>query len=393
MINLDLPATCIIFALYSPLNEHGSMTSEEQLYMIGLTLVKGIGNVLARQLIQYFGSAKPVFTAKQHVLEKVPGIGEYTASKIKESESVALKRAEKELLFIEKNRISVYSMVDKQYPVRLRECQDAPVVFYYKGNADLHAKRIISVVGTRSATEYGRSLTESLIKDLSLSFPDIVIVSGLAYGIDICSHRSALKAGLPTIGVLAHGLDRIYPSLHRNTAAEMLKNGGLLTDFVSETNPDRENFLQRNRIIAGLADATIIVESAEKGGALVTADIAFSYGRDVYTFPGRVSDNFSRGCNRLVQTNKAGLITSAGDLISALCWDVTTKQSEQLDLPFEDKPDHPILSLLAEKGEFHINELAALMNLPVHHLTSMLFELELAGHIQAMPGGIYKLKV
>ncbi|MDR2233800.1 MAG: DNA-processing protein DprA [Tannerella sp.] len=368
------------------------MTSDDQLYMIGLTLVKGIGNVLARQLIQYFDGAKPVFSSPQRVLEKVPGIGEYTAVKIKESESAALKRAEKELLFIEKNKIDVYSIADERYPLRLSECHDAPIVFYYKGAADINAKRIISIVGTRNATEYGRSLTESLIKDLSQSFPDILIVSGLAYGIDICSHRCALKTGLPTVGVLAHGLDRIYPALHRNTAAEMLKNGGLLTDFMSETNPDRENFLQRNRIIAGLADATIIVESAEKGGALVTADIAFSYGRDVYTYPGRVTDKFSKGCNRLVQLNKAGLITSAHDLISAMCWDVAEKRPQQLDIPFTEKPDHPILTLLSEKGEFHINELAALMNLPVHHLSPMLFELELAGHIQALPGGMYKLK-
>ena len=368
------------------------MTHEDQLYLMGLTLLKGIGPVLARQLIQFFGCAKPVFTEKKHVLEKVSGIGEYTATNIIESKSDALKRAEKELLFIEKNNISLYTLPDPHYPARLRECQDAPIVFFFKGNGDLHAQRILSIVGTRSATEYGRSLIGTLLKDLSEIFPDVLIVSGLAYGIDICAHRNALKNKLPTVGVLAHGLDRLYPSLHRTTAVEMLRNGGLLTEFMSETNPDRENFLQRNRLIAGLADATIIVESADKGGALVTADIAFSYGRDVYTFPGRVSDNYSKGCNRLVQMNKAGLITSAHDLVNALCWDTAKKAPIQQELPFIETPDHPILSLLAEKGEFHINELSVLMNVPIHRLSPMLFELELAGHIKALPGGVYKMQ-
>ena len=367
------------------------MIHEEHIYLLGLTLIKGVGNVSARHLVEYFGSAKAVFTEKKHTLEQVPGIGEYIATNIRASESTALKRAEKEFLFIEKNKIAVYSIADEHYPVRLRECQDAPVVFYFKGNADLHASHIISIVGTRNATEYGRNLTDTLIKDLTKHFPDILIVSGLAYGIDICAHRCALKYEAPTIGVLAHGLDRIYPSLHRSVAVEMLHKGGLLTDFMSETNPDRENFLRRNRLIAGLADATIVVESAERGGALVTADIAFSYGRDVYTFPGRVADKFSTGCNRLVQMNKAGLITSANDLVTALGWDALKKEPKQMGISFVEKPDHPVISLLAQKGEFHINELAVLMKLPIHQLSPMLFELELAGHIKALPGGIYKL--
>ena len=369
------------------------MTSDEQVYLIALTLIKGVGNVLARQLIQFFGGAKAVFTEKKRMLENVPGIGEYTASKIKESEYEALKRAELEIPFIEKNKIIIYSILDEQYPIRLSECQDAPVVFYYRGNADLHASHILSIVGTRSATEYGRYLTESLIKDLSETLPGVLIVSGLAYGIDICAHRNALKHGLKTVGVLAHGLDRIYPALHRNTAAEMIRQGGLLTDFMSGTNPDRENFLQRNRLIAGLADATIVVESAEKGGALVTADIAFSYGRDVYAFPGRVADKYSTGCNRLIQMNKAGLIHSAHDLVLALCWDVkpVNPKPEQTKIPFEEKSDHPVLSLLAENKELQINDLSTILNLPIHQLSPMLFELEMKGYIKALPGGVYKM--
>jgi DNA processing protein len=267
-------------------------------------------------------------------------------------------------------------------------------VFYFKGDTDLNAPRILSIVGTRNATDYGRELTALLIKDLAETFPDLLIVSGLAYGIDVCAHRSALKNGLPTVGVLAHGLDRIYPATHRNTAVEMLKQGGLLTDFVSGTNPDRENFLQRNRLIAGLSDATIVVESADRGGALVTADIAFSYGREVYTFPGRVLDERSKGCNRLIQTNKAGLITSARDLILSLCWDTDAviNMPKQARLPFKDeKPEHPVLAILFEKGEVQINELAAMMQLPSHQLSPILFELEMAGQVKALPGGVYKL--
>jgi DNA processing protein len=365
---------------------------DERLYLIGLTLLKGVGDVLARHLLQYFGSAAEVFKVNRALLERSPGIGTYTAEQIDLSRTDALTRAEKELAFIDKNKITLYTITGDDYPKRLKECQDAPVVFYYKGAADLDSAKVISIVGTRRMTDYGRKLTETLILDLANIFPEMLIVSGLAYGIDVQAHRSALKYNLPTIGVLAHGFDRIYPAAHRNTAAEMLQRGGLLTDFMSGTNPDRENFLRRNRLIAGLADATIVVESAEKGGSLVTADIAFSYGRDVYTFPGRVTDVFSSGCNRLIQMNKAGLISSAKDLVMSLCWDTDVKSYDRQDLfSSAEKPDHPIIRMLQEKGEFHINRLAFEMDMPIHKLMPTLFELEMDGHIKAFPGGIYKL--
>ena len=367
------------------------MASDERLYLIGLTMLKGVGDVLSRHLLQYFGSAEEVFKVKRPLLEKVPGIGTYTAEQIEKARTDALTRAENELVFIEKNKIRLYSFTDDDYPARLKECQDAPVVFYYKGAADLSAAKIISVVGTRRVSDYGRKQTEDLIRDMSGMFPELLVISGLAYGVDVCAHRSALKYNLPTVGVLAHGLDRIYPAVHRNTAAEMIKNGGLLTDFMSGTNPDRENFLRRNRLIAGLADATIVVESAEKGGSLVTADIAFSYGRDVYAFPGRTTDEASIGCNRLIQMNKAGLISSAKDLVMSLCWDSDAKTVAQQLFLFPEKPDHPVIRLLMEKGEFHVNQLATEMNLPIHKLTPTLFELELEGHIKALPGGLYRL--
>jgi len=368
------------------------MTDDEKLYLIGLTDIKGVGDVLAHQLLLYFGSAKEVFKATRAMLEKTPGIGACTADKIEQARTTALQRAEKELAFIEKNRIILYAITDDNYPRRLKECVDAPVVFYYRGPADLNAAKIISIVGTRRMTDYGRKLTELFVKELADMFPKLVIVSGLAYGVDVCAHRQALRNSLPTVCVLAHGFDRIYPSAHRTVATELLDRGGILTEFMSGTNPDRENFLQRNRLIAGLADATIIVESAMKGGALVTADIAFSYGRDVFAFPGRTTDEFSLGCNRLIQMNKAGLISSAKDFVLSLCWDADTQPSAQPSLfSLAEKPDHPIIRLLQEQGEFHVNRLAIEMDTPVHKLTSMLFELEMEGHIKAFPGGIYKL--
>jgi len=368
------------------------MNDNERLFLIGLTGLKGVGDVLARQLLQYFGSAEEVFKASRLLLEKTPGIGAFTAEKIDSDRSEALKSAEKELLFIEKNKISLYAITSDDYPKRLKECQDAPVVFYYRGIADLNAAKIISIVGTRRMTDYGRKLTEQFVKQLAEMFPELVIVSGLAYGADVCAHRNALRNSLLTIGVLAHGFDRIYPAAHRTIATEMLTHGGLLTDFMSGTNPDRKNFLQRNRLIAGLADATVIIESAMKGGSLVTADIAFSYGRDVFAFPGRTTDEFSSGCNRLIQINKAGLINSAKDLVVSLCWDTGSASTAQPALfSFSEKPDHPIIRLLQEKGEFHVNRLAIEMDIPIHKLTSVLFELEMEGHIKAFPGGVYKL--
>lgn len=368
--------------------------TDKRIYQIGLTMINGVGDILARHLLQTLGDAEAVFSEKRQLLERIPGIGSTTAAEIKRLE--VLQRAEKELTFIEKNHISCYFLTDTNYPVRLRECPDAPVLFYFKGNANLDATRIISIVGTRNATEYGRELAESLIKDLAKVIPDLLVVSGLAYGIDICAHRNALRNQLPTVAVLAHGLDRIYPSGHRNTAVEMLGTGGLLTDFPSGTDPDRPNFLKRNRIVAGLSDCTIVVESAEKGGSLVTADIAFSYGRDVYSFPGRVGDSHSKGCNNLIRQNKAGLITSAEDLLSALCWDVrTTATPVQTELLFSDmdasaSEQNPVLALIRTRKEVHINELALALDMPVQQLSTLLFELEINGKIKALPGNVYK---
>lgn len=360
---------------------------------IGLTMINGIGDVLARHLLETLGSAEAVFAASPRLLEKIPGIGAKHIAEIRRPE--VLRLAEKEAAFVEKHRINTFFITEPDYPARLRECQDAPVLLYFKGNTNLNASRIISIVGTRKSTPYGRTLTETLIRDLSAIYPDLLIVSGLAYGIDIQAHRSALEANLPTVAVLAHGLDIIYPSTHRDTAKNMLERGGLLTDYPSGINPDRQNFVKRNRIVAGLSEATVVIESATKGGSLITADIAFSYGRDVLTFPGRTTDEQSKGCNTLIHQNKAALISSAEDLIAALCWENPRKPGKvpvQIPITFpEDSLYQKIVSHFHGEKEIHINELARLAEIPVYELSSILFDLEMEGVLKVLPGGMYRL--
>ena len=368
--------------------------TDKRIYQIGLTMINGVGDILARHLLQALGEAEAVFTEKQQLLGRIPGIGSNIAAEIKRPE--ILQRAEKELAFIEKNNISCYYLTDTDYPVRLRECPDAPILFYFKGNTNLDATRIISIVGTRNATEYGRELTESLIKDLAKVIPDLLVVSGLAYGIDICAHRNALYNRLPTVAVLAHGLDRIYPSCHRNTAVEMLESGGLLTDFPSGTEPDRPNFLRRNRIVAGISDCTIVVESAEKGGSLITAELAEGYHRDCFAFPGRINDEYSKGCNRLIRDNKASLLLSAEDLVQAMGWNIPTTSSEKVNVQrslFLDlsEEEQKIVSILEKQGNLQINSLVVEADIPVHKINAILFELEMKGVVRVLAGGMYQL--
>ena len=369
--------------------------NDSLLYTIALTMVNGVGGVLSRQLLNSLGDDKSIFQEKRQLLERIPGIGSILAAEIKNPE--VLRRAEQEIRFAEQEQIDILLWDDENYPARLRECPDAPLVLYYKGNGNLNTRHIISVVGTRHATHYGQETTARLIEDLAAAFPDTMVVSGLAYGIDICAHRQALACGLPTVAVLAHGLDRIYPFAHRHIANEMLAKGGLLTDFPSETNPDRPNFLKRNRIIAGLSEATLVIESAEKGGSLVTADIAFSYDREVFACPGRIHDLYSAGCNQLIRHNKAALLSSAQDLIEALGWQHEDKQRkpQQTELLFSesDSPEiQQVLQILQDQDEIHINQLTKLTGFPVQQLTNILFELEMDGRIRTLPGNMYKRK-
>ncbi|MDR3129646.1 MAG: DNA-processing protein DprA [Tannerellaceae bacterium] len=365
----------------------------KDLYKVGLTMVNGVGDAIARNLLTFFhGDAELIFQESQRHLEKVSGVGPSVAAAIRDPE--VLRMAEKELEFVAKNKIRIYFLTDDDYPQRLRECADHPILFYYKGIADLNAKHVISVVGTRSFTSYGRELTDRLVEDLAVRYPDLIIVSGLAYGIDIQAHRAALKHDLPTVAVLAHGLDRIYPSAHRDTAVEMLKQGGLLTEFPHDTTPEKSNFVKRNRIVAGLTEALIVVEAPQRSGSLITANLASSYGREVFSFPGRTTDSKSLGCNTLIRTNKAGMILSAEDLVSALSWDtsfVVIPPSEAPTLPFSDDDAGHLLALIHQHGEVYINELAHLASMPIYQLSSLLCDLETKNFIVGLPGGKYRI--
>ena len=369
------------------------MINQNLIYQIGITLVKGIGNIIARQIVDNLDDISLLFTEKNHLLERIPGLSRRIIAEIHNPD--VLKRAEQEILFIEKNKITPLFITDSAYPHRFQECMDSPVIFYYRGNADLNAAKIISIVGTRNATAYGRDMTEQLLRDVKDKFPETLIVSGLAYGIDIVAHRAALRGNLATVGVLAHGLDRIYPSAHRNTAVEMLNSGGLLTDFISKTVSDRQNFVKRNRIIAGIADCTIVVESAEKGGALITANIADSYNRDLFAFPGKAGDLYSEGCNSLIKFKKATLVTSAQDVFREMNWDIqpkTAAKAVQRNIFTDLSPEEQMVADLLSKAEnMQLNILAIELNWPISKLSSILFELEMKGIARCKPGGVYAL--
>ena len=370
------------------------MDHKELLSLITLQHIPGIGNITAKRLIESVGSATLLFEHRNELTSMIPQI---QPTLIKALDCPAAQyRAEKELEFIEKHHISSIGFHDEAYPSRLRECDDAPILLFYRGNTTLNPRRVISIVGTRKCTEYGRDLCESFVHDLASQCPDILIVSGLAYGIDVCAHRAAIKHGLPTVGVLAHGLDRIYPSVHRNTAAQMVQCGGLLTEYLSHTEPERQNFLQRNRIVAGISDATIVVESADKGGALVTANITNSYSRGCYAFPGRVGDTYSAGCHRLIRNNQAAIITSATDFIEHMLWDVKQghkeKPIQRTLFPELNTEENRIVSLLEQHADgLSINTLTVETGLPVHRLSAILFELELRDIVRPVAGSIYRM--
>ena len=360
-----------------------------QLFQIAITMLPGVGDVLAKNLIAYCGSPEAVFTEKKAALEKIPGIGKTTAAKIKAASP--LQRAEKELTYIARNNISTLFYLDEAYPKRLKHCSDSPILLYYRGKGNLNPSRAISIVGTRNATQHGREITEALVSELKPYKTSVI--SGLAYGIDITAHKAAVDNEISTIGVLAHGLDRIYPSLHVKIAEQMLELGGLLTEFPSGTNPDRENFPKRNRIIAGLSDATVVVEAAEKGGALITAELAHGYDRDVFAVPGRINDPFSAGCNKLIFLNKAAILRHAKDLEFYLNWQLEEKatRTQQPRLFIEvSKDEEPIAALLRKSGKLHIENLCTLAAMPVNKVLSLLFNLELKGAVRAHPGKVYE---
>lgn len=369
--------------------------SREPLYRMALSRVPGIGLITARRLLEEVESAEWLFTHRHELPEFLPDVSDRLVEALDCPD--VLRLCEAELAFAEKNHITCLTACDEAYPSRLRDCPDAPLVLFYRGTADLNGLHVINMVGTRQATEYGKALCETFLRDLKRLVPDVLVVSGLAYGIDIAAHRAALANGLETVGVLAHGLDRIYPFVHRSTAAQMTRHGGLLTEFPSGTNPDRQNFVRRNRIVAGMADATIVVESMEKGGALITADIAQSYNRDCFAFPGRIGDRCSKGCNELIRTNRAALLQDAAELVEALGWECpsTPAPAEPVQrqlFPEVSEEEQRVVDQLRQHAEgMQVNALVVACNVPVQRMTALLFSLEMKGVVRVLAGGVYQL--
>lgn len=367
-----------------------SDSQQQSLHLIALSLVSGLGDARIKKLVAYCGGAEQVFKQPKHLLAKIPTIGPKLVSAI--TSASVLERAESELTFADKNGVEVISFLDDAYPKRLKHCDDSPVILYKKGKGDINPSRVVSIVGTRNATREGKEITEKLVEELAAA--NVTVVSGLAYGIDITAHKASLKNNIPTIGCLAHGLDIIYPKLHTSTATEMLENGALITELPVGSKPDRENFPKRNRIVAGMADATIVVEAAKKGGALITAELASGYNRDVFAVPGRVSDTYSEGCNLLIKYLKAAMITSGNDVLKSMNWDIETKQETpktQTRLLIDLTPEQQQVVDVLQQQSHTIDRLSVLADMPMSKVATVLLELEFEGIVSNLPGKVYKL--
>lgn len=363
---------------------------QHRLALLALHFIPGVGDYLLRQLVSYCGTAEKVFTTPKGKLLKVPGIGERTADAIRKGKT--FEQAEKELHKAEKEDVKLIFFTDKEYPSRLKQVNDGPSLIYLKGNVSFENPKTVAIVGTRQATAYGRERVEELVRDLVPH--QALIVSGLAYGIDIHAHKVAVKHELPTIGVMGSGIDVIYPSSHKDIAKQMMANGGILTEHAFGTPPDAHNFPARNRIVAALSDAVIIVEAAEKGGALITAEIANSYNKDVFAFPGNIGQSHSAGCNNLIKANKANLMTEVKDLEYIMNWQPNTLPSKKAELSLDDiEPleQEVIKILLANNKQMMIDDLSWRANIPVSQLASILLTLEFKGIVSSLPGKQYKL--
>lgn len=365
------------------------MDEEKLKYQIAISLLPGIGSVNAKKLIAYAGSLEGVFKLKSHQISKIPGIGSVIAKQI--AAANPLDKAGEEIEFIKKNDIKTSFFLDDDYPARLKPLPDAPFLIFMKGNVDLDAKKVVSIVGTRNATDYGKETCVNLITELAERGHEPLVVSGLAYGIDITAHKAAIKNNLPTVAVLGHGLHTIYPSVHEKEAKQIVENGALLSDFCINSIFEKRNFVKRNRIIAGLADATIVVESASKGGSLITADIANSYNRDVFAFPGRITDTYSKGCNTLIKSNKAALIQSVRDLEYIMGWDPLKKNRpvQQQLLRELTEVEKLVMDIIKENKTINIDFLCAKAGIPVSKLSPLLLDLEFSGFIKSLPGKVY----
>jgi DNA processing protein len=367
------------------------MDNQNLLYQIGLTMIAGVGPVTAKKLVAYTGGVEAVFKESKKNLLKIPGIGNILAKEIIQNN--ILKQAAEEAEFVEKYKIKTSFYLDNDYPERLKHFNDSPILLYIKGETNLNAAKTLAIIGTRNATNYGKEMTEKLVEELHTRGHQITIISGLAYGIDICAHKAALKHGLPSIALLGHGLKIIYPSNHANIAKEMINNGALITEFRSNVGPDRQNFVMRNRIVAGMSDATVVVESGEKGGALITAEIANSYNRDVFAFPGKITDAASKGCNKLIKINKAALIESAEDLEYLMGWENNLKNTKpiQKQLFVQLQPEEQkVLDTIKEQTELSIDSICFLTEMPMSKVSSLLLTLEFSGLVKSLPGKIYK---
>lgn len=365
------------------------MQDNDLIYKIGVSLLPGIGDITAKRLVAHCGGAEAIFKESKKALLKIPGFGETIVNKIKSAE--VLELAEEEMKKAEDNNIQILYFLDKDYPKRLKHCEDGPVILYAKGNANFNAEKVISIVGTRKATVMGKAFCEKLVQELSAFQP--LIVSGLAFGIDICAHKAALKNSLSTIGILGHGLDQIYPRQHAATAEKMMGNGGLATTFRYKSEMFPKNFADRNRIVAGLADAVVVIESSYKGGSLITADIANSYNRDVFAVPGRPDDEMAVGCNKLIKSNKAALIESAKDIKYILGWEESKKEQKKQTSMFIDlsEEESRLVALLRNEKESGIDELSLGAELPMSKTAGILLELEFKGLVKSLPGKRYQV--
>jgi DNA processing protein len=366
------------------------MSDVQLMHKIALGLIPRIGDINARKLVSHFGCVEAIFHEPYRNLIKIPGIGSGIAKYI--SDRSYLDTAEKEAEFVTRNNIRTFFYLDSDYPFRLRQCDDSPVVFFFRGNCNLDSSKILSIVGTRNATTRGREMCDKIISGLAAGHPDLIIVSGLAYGIDIAAHKAALANKLQTIGVLAHGFKTVYPAMHSSVARTMQNNGGLVTDFLSDALPERNNFIKRNRIIAGLSDATLVIESGIKGGALITADIANSYNRDVLAVPGRTDDQWSAGCNSLIKNNNAFLTESSDDIEYFLDWKPEKSKSPVQRTLFSDLDDTEkiIFEMLSKQGELTIDTICRSLEIPVNKLSSLLLQMEFKGLVKCSPGNLYR---
>ncbi|MBQ9645980.1 MAG: DNA-processing protein DprA [Prevotella sp.] len=373
------------------------MNEQEIYYTIALTRMTGFSFQVALQLRREMGSAKAVYEQRHDLRQVMPAISDRLSGTLQNWDD-ALARAAREMEFMQKHHIRCLCYGDADYPQRLAECPDAPLALYYLGSADINRRRVVSIVGTRHCTAYGQDLIRHFVADLRLSCPDVLIVSGLAYGVDVCAHRQALENGFDTIGVLAHGLDELYPPRHRDTALQMVRQGGLLTEYMSETRADKLNFVKRNRVVAGVSDATILVESAAKGGGLITTHIAQDYNRAVMAYPGPVGAPYSEGCNNLIRDNVAQLITSAADFVAIMGWqdDAELQRIKAVGIERELFPnlspeEQAVVRKLDEAGDLQLNHLSVMLDRPIGQLSALLFQLEMKGVVRPMAGGKYHL--